>query len=55
MATLAAVLSVRLAKPGVYVLDYGPAPTAADARRAERLVTRAGLLAVVVAGVVAWF
>jgi adenosylcobinamide-phosphate synthase len=55
MATLAALLGVRLAKPGVYTLDFGPSPTPDDARRAGRVVTRAGLLAVVLAGVVAWF
>jgi adenosylcobinamide-phosphate synthase len=55
MATLAAALGVRLAKPGVYTLDFGSVPTAAEARRAERLVTRAGLLAFALAGVVAWF
>ena len=55
MATLAALLSTRLEKPGVYVLDFGSAPTPRDARRAEHVVTRAGLLALVLAGVVAWF
>jgi adenosylcobinamide-phosphate synthase len=55
MATLAALLDVRLEKPGVYVLDFGSRPTVDDARRAERIVTRAGLLAFVIAGVVAWF
>jgi adenosylcobinamide-phosphate synthase len=55
MATLAAALGVRLTKPGVYTLDFGSLPTDADARRAERLVTRAGLLAFALAGVIAWF
>ncbi|WP_318567110.1 adenosylcobinamide-phosphate synthase CbiB [Salinigranum marinum] len=55
MATLAAVLGVALEKPGVYVLDFGSAPSVADARRAGALVTRAGLLAFALAGVVAWF
>jgi adenosylcobinamide-phosphate synthase len=55
MATLAAVLGVALEKPGVYVLDFGSAPSVDDARRAGALVTRAGLLAFALAGVVAWF
>jgi adenosylcobinamide-phosphate synthase len=55
MATLAAVLGVRLEKPGAYVLDFGAAPASEDARRAERLVTRAGLLSFVLAGVIAWY
>ncbi|WP_152040077.1 adenosylcobinamide-phosphate synthase CbiB [Salinigranum salinum] len=55
MATLAAALDVRLTKPGVYALDFGPLPTTDDAHRAERVVTRAGLLAFALAGVMAWF
>jgi adenosylcobinamide-phosphate synthase len=55
MATLAVVLGVRLEKPGVYVLDCGSLPSPDDARRAGALVTRAGLLAFLVAGVIAWF
>jgi adenosylcobinamide-phosphate synthase len=55
MATLAAALGIRLAKPGVYTLDFGSLPTADDAHRAERVVARAGLLAFALAGVVAWF
>jgi adenosylcobinamide-phosphate synthase len=55
MATLAAVLGVRLEKPGAYVLDFGARPGVEDARRAERLVTRAGLLSVALAGVLAWY
>jgi len=55
MATLAAVLDVRLAKPGAYDLDLGPSlPAAVQARRGVRTVRRAGLLAAVLAGVVAW-
>jgi adenosylcobinamide-phosphate synthase len=55
MATLAAALGVRLEKPGVYTLDFGAPPTVEAATRSIRLVTRAGGLALVVAGVVAWF
>jgi adenosylcobinamide-phosphate synthase len=55
MATLAAVLGVALEKPGAYALDFGAAPSVDDARRAGVLVTRAGLLAFALAGVVAWF
>jgi adenosylcobinamide-phosphate synthase len=55
MATLAATLDLRLEKPGVYTLDFGTPPAVADARRAAAVVTRAGLLALVLAGVVAWF
>ncbi|WP_338741307.1 adenosylcobinamide-phosphate synthase CbiB [Haloplanus salilacus] len=46
MATLAAVLGVRLAKPGAYALDGGPdLPTRADADRGVAVVSRAGWLA----------
>lgn len=56
MATLAAVLEVRLAKPGAYVLNPDAAlPTVAEARRGVRVVGVAGVLAFVLAGVVAWF
>ena len=55
MATLATTLGVSLEKPGVYALDFGSPPGVEDARRAEALVTRAGLLAFALAGVVAWF
>lgn len=55
MATLAAVLDVELQKPGVYTLNpTGRLPTVAQARRGVRLVGVAGVLAVVVGGVVAW-
>jgi len=46
MATLAAVLGVRLQKPGVYDLPLGDAfPTVAESRRGVRAVGTAGLLA----------
>lgn len=63
MATVAAVLDVRLEKPGHYVLgdesgapsDTAPSlPNAAVAERAIRIVSRAGWLAVALAGVIAW-
>ena len=69
MATMAAVLPARLAKPGAYDLDPDTAPTgsggaAADpaslpdvaaAIRAVGLTRRAGLLAAAITGVVTWF
>ena len=69
MATMAAALPARLHKPGAYdldprVKDHGlsvvtgdtaPLPDRATATRAVGLTRRAGLLAVVVAGVIAWF
>jgi adenosylcobinamide-phosphate synthase len=60
MATLAAVLGVRLEKPDHYALDGGPAlPSVDDARRGIRVVGRAGwlafgLAAVLPVGVGAW-
>ena len=56
MATLAAVLGVRLAKPGVYDLPLGGEfPTVAESRRGVRVVGVAGALAyALAAGVVAW-
>ncbi|MFB6298454.1 MAG: CobD/CbiB family cobalamin biosynthesis protein [Salinirussus sp.] len=55
MGTLAAVLGVRLEKPGAYVLNPGaPLPTVGDARRAVRRVGVAGLAAYLLAGVIAW-
>jgi len=55
MATLAATLGVRLEKPGAYDLRLGAAPpTTAEAERGVATVGRAGLLAVALAGVVAW-
>ena len=70
MATMAAALPARLTKPGVYDLDPGavrsggaahgtddtaPLPDVATATRAVGLTRRAGLLAAVATGVVAWF
>jgi adenosylcobinamide-phosphate synthase len=63
MATAAAALDVRLAKPGRYALNPAAAsPTVADAERAVRLVGVAGAVAAAgtagwlaaVAGVIAW-
>ncbi|WP_435065131.1 CobD/CbiB family cobalamin biosynthesis protein [Halobaculum sp. EA56] len=54
MATLAAALDVRLAKPGAYVLNPdADLPTAADARRGVRTVALAGALAFLLAGAAA--
>ncbi len=56
MATLAVLLETRLEKPGHYLLDAGADfPDTATAARGIRLVARAGLIAFVLAGVVAWF
>lgn len=56
MATLAALLDVKLEKPGAYVLNpEGELPTVSTARRGVDIVGVAGLLAVFIAGVVAWF
>jgi len=56
MATLAAVLHVRLEKPGSYALnELGGLPTRAEAERGVGVVRVAGLLAFLgTAGVVAW-
>jgi len=55
MATLAALLGVRLEKPGVYALNPDAAlPTLADAREGVRIVGIAGLLSFLFAGVVSW-
>jgi adenosylcobinamide-phosphate synthase len=55
MATLAVSLGVRLAKPGAYDLDAGKGfPSVAESERGVRTVARAGVLATVLAGVVAW-
>ena len=52
MATLAAVLDRRLAKPGVYDLPLGEDfPTVAESQRGVRVVGVAGVLAYVLAGV----
>ena len=54
MATLAALLSVRLEKPGVYVLNPERALPGSEAvERGVGLVRRAGLLAYAAAGIVA--
>jgi adenosylcobinamide-phosphate synthase len=54
MGTLAAVLGVRLTKPGAYALDGGAAlPTRAEADRGVAVVSRAGWLAFALAGVIA--
>ncbi|MCD2199933.1 adenosylcobinamide-phosphate synthase CbiB [Halobacterium sp. KA-4] len=56
MATLAAVLGVRLAKPGVYDLPLGEEfPTVSESERSVRVVGVAGVLSyALAAGVVAW-
>ena len=55
MATLAATISVRLEKPGAYVLNpEAPLPTVTEGRRGARIVGIAGGLAFVGAGVIAW-
>jgi len=54
MATLAAVLDRRLAKPGVYDLPLGAAfPDVADAQRGVGIVGAAGLLAYALTGLAA--
>ncbi|QLK27021.1 adenosylcobinamide-phosphate synthase CbiB [Natrinema zhouii] len=54
MATLACALSVRLEKPGVYVLNPDAAlPTLADGERAVSVVGRAAVVSVVAAVVLA--
>ncbi|WP_435320219.1 adenosylcobinamide-phosphate synthase CbiB [Haloarchaeobius sp. TZWSO28] len=56
MGAIAAVLDVRLEKPGVYVLNAGAdLPSPQKARRGIQVVGSAGLVAVLYAGVVAWF
>lgn len=55
MATLSAVLGVRLSKRGHYVLNPGAElPTTEDARTGVRIVGTAGVLAFILAGVFAW-
>ena len=55
MATLAAVLDVRLEKPGAYVLNpTATRPTAEDARRGVHTVGVAGVASFALAGVIAW-
>lgn len=54
MATMAAVLDVRLEKPGVYVLNPNAAlPTSEEAANGVALVGRAGWLTIGLAGVIA--
>jgi adenosylcobinamide-phosphate synthase len=56
MAALAAVLDVRLEKPGVYVLNPDrDLPTVAEGQRGVRVVAIAGVLAVLGTGVIVWF
>lgn len=56
MATIAAVLDRTLVKPGAYALHPGAGlPDAADGTRTLRVVRRAGLLGVALAGVIAWW
>ena len=69
MATMAAALPARLHKPGAYELDprvgdhrravaaggTAPLPDLATATRAVGITRRAGILAAVTAGVIAWF
>lgn len=55
MATLAAILDVRLEKSGAYVLNGSrELPTVSEARRGVRIVALAGALAYLFAGVAAW-
>lgn len=54
MATMAAVLGVRLEKPRAYAIGTGALPTPAEARHGIRIVGRAGAIAVLTAAVVAW-
>lgn len=57
MATLAAILDVRLEKPGVYTLNESAAlPAAESARRGVSITSHAGWLAYLLAalGVVVW-
>jgi len=55
MGALASALQVRLEKPGVYELNpMATLPTVGEATRGVTLVSRAGVLAYALAGVVAW-
>ena len=55
MGTLAGALTVRLEKPGAYTLNpVADLPSVEDARGGVRLVTVAGLLTYLLAGVLAW-
>lgn len=56
MATIAAVTNVRLEKRGAYTLNPDAnLPTVRQAHRGVRTVALAGVLAVVLAGVISWF
>lgn len=56
MATLAAVLDVKLSKPGAYTLNQSAeAPTVEQAIRGVRVVGLAGVAAICLAGVVVWY
>ncbi|MFB6131805.1 MAG: CobD/CbiB family cobalamin biosynthesis protein [Halanaeroarchaeum sp.] len=56
MVTIAAVLDVSLVKPGAYALIPGRGlPDESEAVAGVRIVERAGVLAFVLAGVIAWF
>ncbi|WP_410765586.1 adenosylcobinamide-phosphate synthase CbiB [Haloferax sp. DFSO60] len=56
MATIAVLLDTRLEKPGNYRLDGGTElPDVATATRGIDIVSRAGLAAFALAGVIAWF
>ncbi|MFC7204530.1 adenosylcobinamide-phosphate synthase CbiB [Haloferax namakaokahaiae] len=56
MATLAVLLDTRLEKPDNYRLDGGTElPNVATATRGISLVSRAGIVAFALAGVIAWF
>ncbi|MFC4405408.1 adenosylcobinamide-phosphate synthase CbiB [Haloarchaeobius iranensis] len=55
MGTLAAALEVRLEKPGVYVLNAGAShPSPRTAQRGVLQVASSGVVATILAGVVAW-
>ncbi|MFD1644465.1 adenosylcobinamide-phosphate synthase CbiB [Haloarchaeobius litoreus] len=55
MGTLAAALEVRLEKPGVYVLNAGASlPSPRKAQRGVLQVASSGVVATILAGVVAW-
>jgi adenosylcobinamide-phosphate synthase len=56
MATMAATLDIRLRKPEAYDLNpTASLPSPDRAREAVQVGTRAGILAFVLAGVIAWF
>lgn len=56
MATMAATLDVTLVKPGAYALNPGAGlPTEVQAYKGLRIVRRAGIVTVLLAGVIAWW